>query len=126
MDYIIPKLTVVTFVENACVHGIGSKTSSGWIFVRVYLDGGFMYIEVEDTGKGMDGQAMDQLLQKMYNADIQLLQGKERVGIINACLRLKMQTNNEVLFELDGEEGIGLMVQIKIPCKYLTQEAAVC
>ena len=69
---------------------------------------------------------MDQLLQKMYNADIQLLQGKERVGIINACLRLKMQTNNEVLFELDGEEGIGLMVQIKIPCKYLTQEAAVC
>ena len=126
MDYIIPKLTVVTFVENACVHGIESKTSSGWVFVRVYLDGGFMYIEVEDTGKGMDGQAMDQLLQKMYNADIKLLQGKERVGIINACLRLKMQTNNEVLFELDGEEGIGLMVQIKIPCKYLTQEAAVC
>ena len=71
-------------------------------------------------------QAMDQLLQKMYNADIQLFQGNERVGIINACLRLKMQTNNEVLFELDGEEGIGLMVQIKIPCKYLTQEAAVC
>ena len=32
----IPKLTIVTFVENACVHGIESKASPGWIFVRVY------------------------------------------------------------------------------------------
>lgn len=32
----IPKLTIVTFVENACVHGIESKASPGWIFVRAY------------------------------------------------------------------------------------------
>lgn len=125
-DFIIPKLAIVTFVENACVHGIESKTSSGWIFVRVYLKDGFMYIETEDTGKGMDEISMEQLLWKMRNASIQLLQGKERAGIINACLRLKMETNNEVVFELDGEEGLGLIVQIKIPCKYLKPEVAVC
>lgn len=124
--FIIPKLTIVTFVENACVHGIESKTSSGWIFVRVYLKDGFMYIETEDTGKGMDESSMEQLLWKMRNASIQLLQGKERAGIINASLRLKMQANNEVVFELDGEEGIGLIVQIKIPCKYLKPEVTVC
>lgn len=125
-DFIIPKLTVVTFVENACIHGIESKTSSGWIFVRIYLKNGFMYIEIEDTGKGMDEVYMERLLWKMRNANIQLLQGKERVGIINACLRLKMETNNEVVFELDGEEGIGFIVQIKIPCKYLKPEVEVC
>lgn len=27
----IPKLTIVTFVENACVHGIEGKTTPGWI-----------------------------------------------------------------------------------------------
>lgn len=126
MEFIIPKLTVVTFVENACVHGVESKTSLGWIFVRIYRKTEFMYIEVEDTGKGMDGQAMEQLLWKMRNADIKLLRGKGRVGIVNACLRLKMETNNEAVFRLDGEEGIGLMVQIKIPCKYLTSEVALC
>lgn len=120
---IIPKLTVVTFVENACVHGIESKTVMGWIFVRIYIKNGFMYIEVEDTGKGMDEKSMEQLLWKMRNASIQLLQGKERAGIINACLRLKMQTNDEAVFELDGEEGMGLIVQIKIPCIYLEAEA---
>ena len=125
-DFIIPKLTVVTFVENACIHGIESKTSSGWIFVRIYRKNGFMYIEVEDTGKGMDEVYMERLLWKMRNANIQLLQGKERVGIINACLRLKMETNNEVVFELDGEEGIGFIVQIKIPYKYLKPEVEVC
>jgi len=122
----IPKLTLVTFVENACVHGIESKAATGWIFVRVYLRDGFMYIEVEDTGKGMDEESMELLLWKMRNASIRLLQRKERVGIINACLRLKMETNNEAVFELDGEEGAGLIVQIKIPCRYLGMEAEEC
>ena len=34
----IPKLTVVTFVENACIHGIENKTTKGWIFVRIYME----------------------------------------------------------------------------------------
>ena len=34
LDIKIPKMTVVTFVENACVHGIEAKTAPGWIFVR--------------------------------------------------------------------------------------------
>ena len=34
-NFKIPKLTIVTFVENACVHGIESKSSPGWIFVRI-------------------------------------------------------------------------------------------
>lgn len=125
-NLIIPKLTVVTFVENACVHGIESKTATGWIFVRIYIKDGFMYIEVEDTGKGMDEEAMEQLLWKMRNASIRLLQGRERAGVINACLRLKMATNNETVFELDGEEGAGLIVQIKIPCRYLKTEVEEC
>ena len=36
-DYYIPKLTLTTFVENACVHGMEKKTSTCWIYVRVYL-----------------------------------------------------------------------------------------
>lgn len=37
-DIQIPRLTVVTFVENACVHGIESKTASCWIFVRFIVN----------------------------------------------------------------------------------------
>lgn len=125
-EFRIPKLTIVTFVENACVHGIESKSSAGWIFVRIYLEDMYMHIEIEDTGKGMKKEGMESLLWKMRNASIGLLQEKERVGILNACLRLKMKTDDEVMFELDGEEGIGFLTHIKIPCRYLEPEVAQC
>ena len=35
----IPKLTLVTFVENACIHELRNKTTPSWVFVRVYKEG---------------------------------------------------------------------------------------
>lgn len=115
----IPRLTIVTFVENACIHGIESKITPGWIFVRVYLEKDNVHIEIEDTGNSMDEQTMEELKEKMNNANIELLKKKGRVGIVNACLRLKIMTNNQVTFLLEGEKGIGTMVQIIIPLESL-------
>lgn len=111
----IPRLTIVTFVENACVHGIEGKITPGWIFVRVYPEKENLYIEIEDTGNSMDEQVMEELREKMNHANIDLLKKKGRVGIVNACLRLKMLTDDKVTFLLEGEKGIGTMVQIIIP-----------
>ena len=111
----IPKLTIVTFVENACVHGIESKTAPGFIFVRVYKKADQVWIEVEDTGQGMNEQQILEIKDKMENASIERLQEKGRVGILNACLRLKMQTDNRVQFFIDSEEEIGTTILIKVP-----------
>ena len=115
----IPKLTIVTFVENACVHGIESKASPGWIFVRIYRKKEQFYIEVEDTGNGMDDDTKKELLFKMQNASIDMLKEKGRVGMINACLRLKMVSQQQAVFELEGEEGVGTMVVIHMPAQYV-------
>lgn len=115
----IPKLTVVTFVENACVHGIESKLTPGWVFVRAYQEKETLCLEIEDTGGGMEDSYRLELIKKMKDANIELLKEKGRVGVINACLRLKMLTKNQVDFELDGEEGTGTMVLIRIPLNYV-------
>lgn len=114
----IPKLSVVTFVENSCIHGIESKTTPGWIFVRIYQEDKWLCLEVEDTGNGMTELAKKEVLDKMKCANIETLK-EGRVGIVNACLRLKMISNDEVEFELDGEEGIGNIVRIRIPLQYV-------
>ena len=115
----IPKLTIVTFVENACVHGIESKASPGWIFVRVYKREEQLWIEIEDTGSGIEEQKLQQLRENMQNVDIEMLKSKKSVGMLNACLRLKMCTENHVNFEIEGEEGAGTWITIRIPMEYL-------
>ena len=110
----IPKLTIVTFVENACVHGIESKSKPGWIFVRVFPEGNELCFEIEDTGNGMDESFREDLEKKMQNANIDMLKDKGRVGIINACLRLKMFSSHQATFEIDSEEGVGTLIQMKI------------
>ena len=118
--YHIPKLTVVTFVENACVHGIESKTAPGWIFVRIYKEKEELCIEVEDTGGGMSEELLADIQDKMQNASIKRLKEKGRVGIMNACLRLKMLTEDTVRFSIESEQAVGTMIQIRIPLERLS------
>lgn len=115
----IPKLTVVTFVENACVHGIESKASPGWIFVRIYQKKEELWIEIEDTGSGMEETQIHKIEEDMQNVDIEMLKNKKSVGMLNACLRLKMCSENTAQFSLEGEEGAGTWVTIRIPVKYV-------
>jgi len=115
----IPRLTIVTFVENACVHGIEGKSSPGWIFVNVYKKNDNLYIEVEDTGGGMSEEDVEDLNDKMRNASLEKLKTKGRIGVINACLRLKMYSNNKVLFDVDSETGVGTTVQVQIPLEVI-------
>lgn len=48
-----------------------------------------MHIEVEDTGSGIDPDALEKMKSNMKNADIDMLKTGGRVGVINACLRIK-------------------------------------
>ena len=112
--YDIPKLSIVTFVENACIHGVEPKASKCWIFVRSYVKNDSLYIEIEDTGIGMDEEELGQLADKMNNASIELLKKGTRVGIINACLRLKMYSKDMIRFEVSSEEAVGTIVTIQM------------
>lgn len=115
----IPRLSIVTFVENACVHGIEGKSSPGWIFVRVYTEDDNLVLEIEDTGEGIPEDELNALKDKMENASIDKLKEKGRIGVINACLRLKMATDGTVRFNAESEEGIGTTISIVIGRSYL-------
>ena len=114
-DYRLPKLSLVTFVENACVHGMENKTHASWIFVRIYVQDEMLVMEVEDTGSGMTEDQCRSLVEEMSDVRIEKLKENGHVGILNAALRLKMATEDKVRFEMDSEVGAGTMVTISIP-----------
>jgi len=119
-NILIPKLTLVTFVENACVHGIESKSAQGWIFVRVYKNENQLIIEVEDTGDGMDEEDVDLLQRNMNCVNIETIKKAKHVGILNACLRIKMMFKDQARFAIESEKGIGMSVIIMIPEDLIT------
>lgn len=114
-DYWLPKLTLVTFVENACVHGMENKTTASWVFVRVYKEKDELVMEVEDTGSGMSEERCRQFVEEMSNVKIEMLKEKRHVGILNVALRLRLAADNKVRFEMSSEIGMGTMVIISIP-----------
>ncbi len=119
LSYFIPKLTLVTFVENACVHGIEKKAVPCWIYVRVYHKDEWLYMEVEDTGDGMEEAVVEELQEKMRSGNIETLLNNEHVGVVNACLRLRMVTNNKAEFELESEQKVGTFMTIRVPIESL-------
>ena len=74
-----------------------------------------MVFEIEDTGIGMDEEMRENLLFKMNNASLELIKTGRGVGMTNACLRLKIMTDNKARFDLETEQGVGTTVQITIP-----------
>ncbi|MDO5154518.1 MAG: histidine kinase [Eubacteriales bacterium] len=113
--YLIPKLTIVTFVENACVHGVEGKMTPSWIYVRVYTKDEQLVIEIEDTGTGISREQTDNLMERIENATIDILRKDSHIGIVNACLRLKLAVDEDIGIELESEEGMGTFFMIRIP-----------
>ena len=113
--YTIPKLTIVTFVENACEHGVEKKSAPGWIFVRVFKNEGMLNIEIDDTGVGMNIGVVNDITERVKNVSIQSMHGKSHVGIMNAFLRLKMVTGDKAEFKIESERGVGTVIRLGIP-----------
>lgn len=118
-DYRISKLTLTTFVENSCVHGMEQKSATCWIYIRVYKKGRWLYMEVEDTGGGMEERVVEEMNARMRDSNIDDIKENAHVGIINACLRLKMITKGHVTFTMESEVGVGTFMTIKADTEYL-------
>ena len=126
-EYRIPRLTLTTFVENACVHGMEGKTNGCRVYVRIFdrrtepvaEEGGspedWIVMEIEDTGSGMTDEEVSFLSDRMNNCTIEDIKGGSHVGILNACLRLRMYTDDDAHFEIESEKEVGTYITISVP-----------
>ena len=111
----VPKLTMVTFVENACVHGVERISRSCTVLLSATVEDDCFVLYIEDTGAGINEEKCAEILKEMREGDIEKLMGSRSVGIMNACLRLRRCFEGSVEFDLDSEENVGTCVTIRIP-----------
>ncbi len=114
-SFVVPKLALVTFVENACVHGTENKNGKNWIFVRVYTGEDKLILEIEDTGKGMSREELREFQKRIDTVTIEMIQENSRIGSLNAALRLNLFYDGDVSFKFESEESEGTFATITIP-----------
>ena len=113
----IPKFSIVTFVENACIHGVERKIGNGSITIVITDDEKKLHIEIMDNGGGMNQYQLDEIREKLKCASVDMLSETGSIGILNAYVRLKMYYLDEVLCDIDSEEGKGTYIRLEIPRK---------
>mgnify|MGYP001031223091 FL=1 len=122
-DCKIPKLSISTFVENACIHGIETSEKEGVISVTVTKNVDKLLIEISDNGKGIREQRLSELKSMITDADSSMLSEYDSTGILNSFLRLKMYSDGNIKFDIDSKYDKGTDITIELPLTYVNNEA---
>lgn len=114
----IPKFSLLTLVENACVHGIEPRIEGGTVTVTVSQDETHMFLEVVDSGNGMEQRELEELRKQISGATMDQLHHSAHIGVLNTVVRLKLYYEGEVTFEINSEEGEGTEICVTLPLAY--------
>ena len=111
----IPKLSILTFVENSCVHGVQNSVNNTSINVSVFKDDQYLYIEIYDTGDGISKEKLNEIREKIEKADFEIFKESRSIGMLNAYIRMKMYFNNNITFEIESNLNEGTDITLRVP-----------
>lgn len=115
----IPKFIIITFVENACVHGIEKSVEGGSVTVVVSEDEKDLYFEIMDEGSGMEPEELKRLNDLVEHADISYIQGAEKsIGIVNTVVRMHQYYGEQVQVDINSTAQEGTEICIRLPKNY--------
>ena len=110
--YQMPSLTLQPLIENAVIHGIEPKEDGGRIWFRIKDVEENVYIEIEDNGKGMDENKIQELLE----GGIRPQEGHATgIGFANVVKRLQLFYGREGVVEIESAPGRGTKIILKLP-----------
>ena len=113
--YLVPKLTISSFIENACVHGLETTVNEGVLSLTITKNEEFLFIEISDNGKGFEEKRLEEIRNMIAHADHKMLSESKSTGMLNAYLRLKMHFDNQIEFDIDSKTENGTDIMIQIP-----------
>lgn len=110
------KLLLQPIVENAIVHGLEPKYSSGTIKIDISKKNEHIEFCIEDDGVGMSKTELDSFLKSLTEKI------KNSIGLRNVLERLKLYFGENHTYSIESQEGKGTKIIITIPCIYSEEE----
>lgn len=117
LEYRIPKMVVLPFVENASIHGVESAPGQGIIRLSVTVHEERLIFIIEDNGIGMSSIKLKELCEYLE----QEAEMGERIGMKNAYSRLKLCYQERFDFVIHAWEGLGTKIEISLPTDKLNE-----
>lgn len=106
-DSKVPLLILQPLVENAIFYSMERENREGIINIRGYKKENYIYIEIEDNGKGMDREKIRSVFSKKESIN--------RVGLINVHERIQLNYGISYGLSIESKAGEGTKVIITLP-----------
>ena len=106
-------LLLLPLVENAVLHGLETKLSTGVVRVELWAQEGRLHIRVSDNGVGMDEETCRTLTQRMETRQDDL-QGQS-IGLYNVNQRIKLCYGSQYGLKIHSRLGEGTQVELSLP-----------
>lgn len=112
--YLIPKLSIMTLVENSILHGMKGNVSSIHIDVDAFVEEETLWIKVSDNGNGIERDQLEKLLASF--SDIPLRSEKNTgIGLSNLASRLRLIYHERAALHIESILYAGTAITVSIP-----------
>jgi len=107
---LVPKMCIQPLVENACKHGLQAVKGQRVIRIEARRTDAYLYVQVEDNGKGMDEERLVEIRSLMNGS----LDTDENVGMRNVY-SVAAPLRGRVDFYIDSGPNEGTRIGFRIP-----------
>ncbi|RIX50835.1 HAMP domain-containing protein [Paenibacillus nanensis] len=115
----VPRFFLQPFIENALIHGLSQR--AGIITISSWSTAQETFIRIEDNGKGMDRDRLEELRGRLEAGGERSGNGNNSggklsgIGLANVCERMKMTYGESFRLELESEPDSGTKMTMNIP-----------
>lgn len=116
-QFLIPKISIQTLVENSILHGMGPDSDSIFIAIRTALSetgsGLLLEVTVADDGCGIEPDQLHKMQQEFRDYLKPGTAGK--IGLANLYSRLQLLYQGKARLLIQSEPGAGTRITMQIP-----------
>ena len=119
-NFLIPKISIQTLVENSILHGFGDTTESISIRIHASRKNELLQIQVTDDGCGIDEAHLQELKSEFQNYLTPGHIGK--IGLANLYSRLQILYQGKASLEIESSPHQGTAVTLLLPATTMLTE----